>query len=512
VLERRAEPGHGARFDGEVTAALEHDQLRRYRQLVEERAAHGERRPLIVARMRQHDRTGGKRCRFVTGLVLEPGAKEAERDRGAGTQWVGRADVSEAGIIGNAVDRRHPADRHHPAVGDRSRGTEDGETGAHQELVPGDHGTDVGAARIEEARGHHTPDVSNRETVSDVEREPAAHAGPEEQQRALGVNGFGELDDCVDPVAVLHRPPVGYDGVAVAGQIGGHCLGPELLRQHAERRQHPAVPTATVQHDHGGDSLSGSRMAVEVQRRAGREWQPLADGLDDGRGGLVRHPPGIPLNMRIIHIRECASYDGAMQRPARMPQQDRSRRRVAAILDAAAHEFAEHGFAGTTTTAVAARAGVPIGSLYQWFPDKEALIYGLADRHLSDGAATMLAALERAEAAPDLASSVQLMVEAAVDANSGDPRVHRILYREAPRPPDLQARLGELQDALTAWVAGELTRRGVAHGAKARLRARTLVLAVEALVHELVIEPPTGVTRRAAIREVTTVALAMATA
>jgi AcrR family transcriptional regulator len=54
-------------------------------------------------------------------------------------------------------------------------------------------------------------------------------------------------------------------------------------------------------------------------------------------------------------------YDHSVQGPIRAPQQERSRRRVEALLDAAADELAENGYAGTTTTAVAARAGVPIG-------------------------------------------------------------------------------------------------------------------------------------------------------
>lgn len=198
-----------------------------------------------------------------------------------------------------------------------------------------------------------------------------------------------------------------------------------------------------------------------------------------------------------------------MQGPMRAPQQERSRRRVAALLDAAAEEFAQRGFTAATTTGVAARAGVPVGSLYQWFPDKEALLYGLADRHLNEGTSTMLEALDRAEAAPDLRSSVRVLVAAAVEANSGDPRVHRILYREAPRPPEIQARLAALEDALVGWVAEELVRRGVSEHASSPLRARILVLAVEALVHELVLDPPHGTTQQAAISEVVAAAVAI---
>lgn len=203
---------------------------------------------------------------------------------------------------------------------------------------------------------------------------------------------------------------------------------------------------------------------------------------------------------------------GLVQRPMRAPQQERSRRRVAALLDAAAEEFAERGYTAATTTNVAARAGVPVGSLYQWFPDKEALLYGLADRHLDDGSSVVLEALDRASAAVDLETCVRVLVEAAVEANSGDPRVHRILYREAPRPPELQARLAALQDALVSWVAEELTRRGIIDGEGSRLRARTLVLTVEALVHELVLDPPDDTTREAAIYEVVAAAVAIAQA
>lgn len=183
---------------------------------------------------------------------------------------------------------------------------------------------------------------------------------------------------------------------------------------------------------------------------------------------------------------------------------------MAALLDAAADEFAEAGYAAATTTAIAARAGVPIGSLYQWFPDKEALLYGLADRHLTEGSAQMLDALERATAAPDLEATMRIMVRAAVDANAGDPRLHALLYREAPRPPELQARLAALEDALAHWTRDELVRRSVCDRRIAGVRARTLVITVEALVHELVLDPPPGISRRRAVDEVVRAALAIA--
>ncbi len=66
----------------------------------------------------------------------------------------------------------------------------------------------------------------------------------------------------------------------------------------------------------------------------------------------------------------------------RTPTQDRSRQRVARILDVAAHVFAEVGYEAATTEAIAERAGVSIGSLYQFFPNKKALFEAIGARYL----------------------------------------------------------------------------------------------------------------------------------
>lgn len=67
--------------------------------------------------------------------------------------------------------------------------------------------------------------------------------------------------------------------------------------------------------------------------------------------------------------------------PRREPRQERSRRQVSNILDAAAHVFAEVGYEAATTNAIAERAGASIGSLYQFFPNKAAIFQALTERH-----------------------------------------------------------------------------------------------------------------------------------
>ena len=66
------------------------------------------------------------------------------------------------------------------------------------------------------------------------------------------------------------------------------------------------------------------------------------------------------------------------------PQQQRGQRRVEQILNAAAEVFGEIGFETATTNAIAQRAQTSIGSLYQFFPNKEAIVDALSDRYAAE--------------------------------------------------------------------------------------------------------------------------------
>ncbi|HWD41290.1 MAG TPA: TetR/AcrR family transcriptional regulator [Fimbriimonas sp.] len=66
------------------------------------------------------------------------------------------------------------------------------------------------------------------------------------------------------------------------------------------------------------------------------------------------------------------------------PLQERSARRIAHLLDAAASLIAESGYDALTMTAIAERAGASIGALYRWFPDKEAVAVALRSRYATE--------------------------------------------------------------------------------------------------------------------------------
>lgn len=72
--------------------------------------------------------------------------------------------------------------------------------------------------------------------------------------------------------------------------------------------------------------------------------------------------------------------------PRKTPRQKRASVTVEAILEAAIQVLAATGPAGLTTTQVAGRAGVSVGTLYQYFPNKQAMLYALSG-HLLDAMA-----------------------------------------------------------------------------------------------------------------------------
>ncbi|MFI5029144.1 MAG: TetR/AcrR family transcriptional regulator [Reyranellales bacterium] len=97
---------------------------------------------------------------------------------------------------------------------------------------------------------------------------------------------------------------------------------------------------------------------------------------------------------------------------------------MAAIVEAAAQVLETGGLAGFTTNAVAERAGVSIGTLYQYFADKQALLRALADREIRRTLAAIAVALRGDPLAPG-EQRVRAMVRALVNAFSGRQRARR---------------------------------------------------------------------------------------
>ncbi|MBB2487842.1 TetR family transcriptional regulator [Mitsuaria sp. WAJ17] len=178
--------------------------------------------------------------------------------------------------------------------------------------------------------------------------------------------------------------------------------------------------------------------------------------------------------------------------PRKIPSQARSRRMVDAILEAAAGVLAERGYAGTSTNLVAERAGVSVGSVYQYFPNKDSLVAALHERHAGQMYQVIEAVLGTGQRG-NLRSQVEAMVRALMAAHMVEPRLHRVLEQELPffevpkandSPSDrgIFSRVQQLLEQHRADIVPQ----------DIQLAAWVIQRIIESMVHAAVIEPPLG--------------------
>jgi AcrR family transcriptional regulator len=188
--------------------------------------------------------------------------------------------------------------------------------------------------------------------------------------------------------------------------------------------------------------------------------------------------------------------------PRKRPVQARSQATVDAIVDAAARVLVRGGYGAFTTNRVAARAGVSVGSLYQYFPNKEALLAELKTRHVTQLERGLDAAMTRVADAP-IAELIAAVIEAMVAVHLVDPELHRVLSAEVPQlgPSDAAAAFGQ---RMAARVLALLrSRRDEIVVRDVDLATYVVVRTVEATIHEAVAERPADLASGAIAREVT---------
>jgi AcrR family transcriptional regulator len=177
--------------------------------------------------------------------------------------------------------------------------------------------------------------------------------------------------------------------------------------------------------------------------------------------------------------------------PRKQPSQGRSRFTVQQIVEAAARVFEERGYTGATTNHIAERAGVSIGSLYQYFPNKEAILAVLLERHFEEGVQALEAVRRHlAEEPHDLAGVVQHFVEDMVELHARNPRLHHVLFDEAPRPPHLVAKLRAIEKEAVESTEAALRASPEVRVDDYQTAAYLVVQAVETLVHGFVVASP----------------------
>jgi AcrR family transcriptional regulator len=154
------------------------------------------------------------------------------------------------------------------------------------------------------------------------------------------------------------------------------------------------------------------------------------------RASAERAAKGAPARVRPGSWREPAEHDGLRK----APRQGRSRKIVETILEAAALTFAELGYAKATTNRIAARAGVSVGSLYQYFPNKDALLVRLLEDHHAQVRALIEPVLARvADPTAPLDELLRVLLRDLVAVHEARPALTRALSDAVLRQSDALA-------------------------------------------------------------------------
>ena len=117
----------------------------------------------------------------------------------------------------------------------------------------------------------------------------------------------------------------------------------------------------------------------------------------------------------------------------REPRQGRSRQTVHAVLGAVPRVIRREGVDAVTTNRIAEAAGVSIGSLYQYFPNKKAIFGALHERHVED----IRGVIERnmAEPSRSLEEFTRKLVEGLADLHAAEPELHELVSQQVPEGP-----------------------------------------------------------------------------
>jgi AcrR family transcriptional regulator len=175
--------------------------------------------------------------------------------------------------------------------------------------------------------------------------------------------------------------------------------------------------------------------------------------------------------------------------PRKTASQERSRSTVDALLEATARVLLREGYDRASTNRIAEVAGVSIGSLYQYFPSKEALVAAVIDRHTQEVSEVTRNALVKAAAHP-IEVAAREFVSIAIDAHRVNPKLHGVLSEQIPRVGRLENIEANIREGY-AMVRGYLeAHREEIDVGDLDLAAFILVTIVEALTHAAVLRRP----------------------
>lgn len=172
--------------------------------------------------------------------------------------------------------------------------------------------------------------------------------------------------------------------------------------------------------------------------------------------------------------------------PRKEASQQRSRATVDALIEATARILVREGFDKASTNRIAGEAGVSIGSLYQYFPSKEALVGAVMDRHQKELLQVVRGVLPQVAALP-MQQALRKLVTLGIEAHRVDPKLHKVLAEQIPRTgrlKEVEAFNRENYALFRAWLEGH---REEIRAVDLDVAAFVCVTSIEAVTHRAVL-------------------------
>lgn len=176
-------------------------------------------------------------------------------------------------------------------------------------------------------------------------------------------------------------------------------------------------------------------------------------------------------------------------KPRKSASQERSRLTVDALVEATARILMKEGYDKASTNKIAAVAGVSIGSLYQYFPSKEALVAAVIERHTQELTRVVRDALIKV-VSRSIEVAAHELVSLGIEAHRVNPVLHRVLAEQIPSVGRFES-IGAIDRNVYALLRGYLeAHRDEIGVADLDVAAFICVTVVEALTHTAVLHRP----------------------
>ena len=173
-----------------------------------------------------------------------------------------------------------------------------------------------------------------------------------------------------------------------------------------------------------------------------------------------------------------------------------------AILAAAAQVFEVRGYASGTTNRIAETAGVSIGTLYQYFPSKEALVVALLEQHIEETQRRQKEWVGHIVTENHtLRAALEDYVGGMLEIHAQRPRLQHILLEETPLPEHVHRLLLDAEHQAARTMAGLLRTYPEVRRPSLEDAGYVVIHAVEALTHRFAAHPDDPAIGREALQE-----------